>query len=119
MRANSYRETAIGHPGVDHLFVVDARIYNGQLPPKLLVKNLDVLRLFVLHHVSANRTKFFRPTRDGESEPIHIEETATTCAIGWKGRYRIEAAAFVYSDQDTGRITTILGYPTDKLTQTA
>ena len=42
-----------------------------------------------------------------------------TFAIGWKGRYRIDGPAFVYSDQDTGRLTTILGYPTDKLAQIA
>jgi hypothetical protein len=60
-----------------------------------------------------------RLARDGESEPIHIEETDTTFAIGWKGRYRIEGPAFVYSDQDAGRVTTILGYPTDKLRQIA
>ena len=57
-----------------------------------------------------------RLARDGESEPIHIEETETTFAIGWKGRYRIEGSAFVYSDHDTGRVTTFLGYPVDKLT---
>ena len=57
-----------------------------------------------------------RLARNGESEPIHIEETDTTFAIGWKGRYRIEGSTFVYSDLDTGRITTILGYPVDKLT---
>ena len=60
-----------------------------------------------------------RLARDGESEPIHIEETDTTFAIGWKGRYRIDGAAFVYSDHDTGRVATILGYPTDKLSQIA
>ena len=58
-----------------------------------------------------------RLARDGESEPVHIEETDTTFAIGWKGRYRIEGPAFVYSDEDTGQVATILGYPTDKLTQ--
>src|SRR6266446_4742331 len=58
-----------------------------------------------------------RLARDGESEPIHIEETDTTFAIGWKGRYRLEGPAFVYSDQDTGGVATILGYPTDKLSQ--
>ena len=36
-----------------------------------------------------------RLARDGESEPIHLEETDATFAIGWKGRYRIEGAAFV------------------------
>src|SRR5262245_47630976 len=29
-----------------------------------------------------------RLARDGESEPIHIEETDTTFAIGWKGNIR-------------------------------
>jgi len=60
-----------------------------------------------------------RLARAGESEPIHIEETDTTFAIGWKGRYRIDGPAFVYSDHDTGRVVTILGYPTDKLSQIA
>ena len=55
--------------------------------------------------------------REGESEPIQIEETDTTFAIRRKGRYRIEGPAFVYSDEDTGRVATVLGYPTDKLTQ--
>ena len=40
-----------------------------------------------------------RLAREGESEPIHIEETDTTFAIGWKGRYRIDGPAFVYSDR--------------------
>jgi hypothetical protein len=60
-----------------------------------------------------------RLAQDGESEPIHIEETDTTFAIGWKGRYRLDGPAFIYSDQDTGRVSTILGYPTDKLSQIA
>ena len=58
-----------------------------------------------------------RLARDGEGEPIHIEETDTTFAIGWKGRYRIPGPAFVYADNDSGRVTTILGYPTDQLAQ--
>ena len=37
-----------------------------------------------------------RLAREGENEPIHIEETDTTFAIGWKGRYCIQGAAFVY-----------------------
>ena len=53
----------------------------------------------------------------GHSEPIHIEETDTTFAIGWKGRSRIKGPAFVYSDNKSGRATTILGYPTDQLAQ--
>jgi hypothetical protein len=58
-----------------------------------------------------------RLARDGESEPIHIEETDSTFAIDWKGRYRIQGPAFAYSDNDSGRVTTILGYPTDQLAQ--
>ena len=53
--------------------------------------------------------------RDGDPEPIHIEETDATFAIEWKGNYRIEGAAFVYADRDTGRTRTILGYPTHQL----
>ena len=58
-----------------------------------------------------------RLARDGASEPINIEETDTTFAIGSKGRYRIEGPAFVYSDNESGRATTTLGYPTDQLAQ--
>ena len=48
-------------------------------------------------------------------QPIQIVETAATFAIEWTGSYRINGPAFVYSDRDTGRVITILGYPTDKL----
>ena len=58
-----------------------------------------------------------RLARDGDPEPIHIEENDTTFAIDWKGHYRIEGPAFVYFDRDSGRVTTTLGYPTDKLNQ--
>jgi len=58
-----------------------------------------------------------RLARDGDPEPIHLEETDTSFAIEWKGRYRIEGSAFVYADRDTGRVTTILGYPTQKIAQ--
>jgi hypothetical protein len=60
-----------------------------------------------------------RLDRDGKSEPILIGETDTTFAMGWKGHYLIEEPAFVHSDRDTGRVTTILGYPIDQLAQTA
>ena len=58
-----------------------------------------------------------RLARDGDPEPIYLEETDTSFAIEWKGRYRIEGPAFVYADRDTGRVTTIVGYPTQKLAQ--
>ena len=47
-----------------------------------------------------------RLARDGDPEPFHIEETDTSFAIDWKGHYRIEGPAFVYTDRDSGRTTT-------------
>ena len=55
-----------------------------------------------------------RLARDGGPEPIRLEETDTSFAIGWKGHYHVESPAFVYSDRETGRATTIIGYPTKK-----
>ena len=57
-----------------------------------------------------------RLARDGEFEPVHIQETDTSFIIGWTGSYRIKGPAFVYSDRDSGRVVTILGYPTDQIT---
>ena len=53
--------------------------------------------------------------RDGDPEPIHIEETDANFSIEWKRRYRIEGAAFVYVDPKTGGTRTILGYPTQRM----
>jgi len=58
-----------------------------------------------------------RVARDGDREPIHIEDTDTTFAVEWKGQYRIEAGNFVYIDGHGGRVTAIFGYPTRKLAQ--
>ena len=58
-----------------------------------------------------------RLARDGDPEPIRVEENDTAFAIDWKGRYRIEGSAFVYIDRETGKLTAIHGYPTHKLTQ--
>ena len=51
----------------------------------------------------------------GDPEPFHIEETDTSFAIDWKGHYHIDGEAFIYTDRDTDRTTTVLGYPTNKL----
>ncbi|MGA7926849.1 MAG: hypothetical protein WCA20_12710 [Candidatus Sulfotelmatobacter sp.] len=53
--------------------------------------------------------------RDGDPEPIHLEETDTSFAIGWKGHYHIEGTAFIYADRDSGQVRTIFGYPTQKI----
>ena len=58
-----------------------------------------------------------RVARDGDPEPVYFEETNTTLAIGWKGNYRIEGSAFVYIDRDTGRVSSIIGYPTRKIAE--
>ena len=58
-----------------------------------------------------------RSRRRERTRPHRGTDTAFT--VEWKGRYRIEGPAFVYSDKESGRIITILGYPTDKLTETA
>ena len=60
-----------------------------------------------------------RLARDGDPEPIHLEETDTNFAIGWTGHFRINGPAFIYTDQTSGRVLTILGYPTDQIAQTA
>ena len=58
-----------------------------------------------------------RVARDGDPEPVYFEETNTTFAIGWKGNYRIEGSDFVYIDRDTGRVSSIIGYPTRKIAE--
>jgi hypothetical protein len=57
--------------------------------------------------------------RDGDPEPIHVEETDANFTIDWKGHYRIEGAAFVFVERKTRRTRAILGYPTQKLEQAA
>jgi arylsulfatase A-like enzyme len=53
--------------------------------------------------------------REGDPEPIHIEETNANFAIDWKGHYRIEGDAFVFVDRKTRGTRAILGYATQKL----
>ena len=67
--------------------------------------------------LEGKRSLAHRRSRDGDPEPFHIEENETTFTIDWKGSYRIEGAAFVYRDRETGRLATIYGYPTNKLIQ--
>jgi hypothetical protein len=58
-----------------------------------------------------------RLARDGDPEPIHFEETETNFAIRWTGNYSVDGAAFVFIDNDSARIVTILGYPTGRIAQ--
>ena len=58
-----------------------------------------------------------RLARDRDPEELYFEETETRFAIGWKGNYQISGDTFVFIDRDTARVTTILGYPTRRLSQ--
>ena len=58
-------------------------------------------------------------TRDGNPEPLHIEETDANFTIEWTGHYRIEGDAFIYADRKTDGTRAILGYPTQKLEHAA
>ncbi len=57
--------------------------------------------------------------RDGDPLTAQIEETDKHFTIAWKGQYRIDGQAFVYNEKESGRIRTILGYPTQLITQQA
>jgi hypothetical protein len=50
--------------------------------------------------------------RDGDPLPVFIEETDKNFTIGWTGTYRFDGQVFVYSERNSGRVRTILGYPT-------
>lgn len=55
--------------------------------------------------------------RDGDPEDIHFEETDTRFAIRWKGKYQIQGNAFVFIDNDSGRVVTVLGYPVRRIAE--
>jgi hypothetical protein len=58
-----------------------------------------------------------RLARNGDPEEVYFEETDTRYAIGWKGKYRIDGDAFVYIDDESGRVLTILGYPIRRIAE--
>jgi len=58
-----------------------------------------------------------RLARDGDPETVQLEETDGNFTVTWTGHYRIGGAALIYSDGASGRVVTILGYPTDRLAQ--
>jgi len=56
--------------------------------------------------------------RDGQSEPTHIEETDTTFAIGWKESLSHRRAGLRLPPITIpAGVATIIGYPTDKLSE--
>ena len=69
----------------------------------------DVWLLDPADHLAA------RVARGGNPEPLEFEETDSQFAIGWKGSYLVDGEAFVFIDQESGRVVTILGYPTSHI----
>ena len=53
--------------------------------------------------------------RDGDPESIAFEETDTSLQIAWPGNYRLDGPAFVYTNRQSRRVSTIIGYPTQLL----
>ena len=60
-----------------------------------------------------------RLARDGDPESIAFEETDASFQIAWPGAYRLDGPAFVYTDRQTRRVSTIIGYPTQLLAAAA
>jgi len=58
-----------------------------------------------------------RLASDGDPEPIYIEDTETTFTVAWTGQYGIVGPAFLYTDRDRRRVTTMFGYPIRKLSR--
>jgi hypothetical protein len=58
-----------------------------------------------------------RVAEAGEPRPARIEETKKMFTVSWQGHYEIMESAFVFSDDESGRVTTILGYPTRQITE--
>ena len=56
-----------------------------------------------------------RLARGGDPLPVLIEETEDRFAIGWQGRFHFDGDAFVYEDNESGRLTAIRGYPVKQL----
>jgi hypothetical protein len=50
--------------------------------------------------------------REGDPQPVYSEETDKTFTMAWTGTYRIDGQAFLHSERNSGRVGTVLGYPT-------
>jgi hypothetical protein len=78
----------------------------------LLLFSTDTGDAWILDPVDRLATRI---AKDGVSTPVHDEETDTSFAVGWQGGYEIRGAAFIFADSESGRVTTILGYPTQRI----
>ena len=55
--------------------------------------------------------------RDGEKQSFTVTDTATSFSIEWNANYLIDGDAFIVAEH-SGRIKTILGYPTREILRT-
>jgi hypothetical protein len=56
-----------------------------------------------------------RVARDGDPEPVHLEETDTNFTIEWTGNYHIDGELFVYTERKSARVVSVFGYPTARI----
>ena len=52
-----------------------------------------------------------RLAQDGVPRTVYIDETDTNFSVHWQGHYRLDPPVFMYADDTTGRVVSILGYP--------
>ena len=52
-----------------------------------------------------------RLAQDGVPRTVYIDETDTNILVNWQGHYRLDPPVFVYADNTTGKVVSILGYP--------
>ena len=53
--------------------------------------------------------------RDGEPQPVNIMDTEGTFAIEWDRTYSMVGDRFTTVEKQTGRVSTVLGYPTQAI----
>ena len=51
----------------------------------------------------------------GDPLPVYIEESQTSFAVGWQGRYHFDGDTFVYEDNRSPSLSAIRGYPVKQL----
>ena len=102
-----------------------------QLVNKSAAADLHATKMLVDMLMDAEQKAGMAPSEPAPFTPADEEVMATfhrrdapilgggafASAIGWKGRYRIEGAAFIYANNLSGRVTAILGCPTAQLAQ--
>ena len=69
----------------------------------LLLFSTETSDAWMLHPLDQLATPI---ANDGDALPVHIEDTKTNFAVGWEGNYRIDGAAFVFREKDSGNVRT-------------